>query len=967
MTTPEQWPKIKEIVGAALEIEPSQRSAFLDQACAKHGELRAEIESLLAAEADAALSEAPWGTTLTDPVGETKTIGRYRLIRELGVGGMGRVWLAEQTEPVRRRIALKLIKAGMYDAVAVQRFQSERQSLAIMEHPAIAKVFDAGTTPEGQPYLAMEYVNGVPITEYCDRKKLSIRERLRLFMQVCEGVQHAHQKAIIHRDLKPSNILVAEIDGKPTPRIIDFGLAKGTMQYALGESLHTQIGAFLGTPGYMSPEQADPQVLDVDTRTDVYSLGVVLYELLTGYLPFDTRLWKQHRLDEVLRQLRETEPQSPSTKVSTNRETASNRAEARRTEAKQLATLLRGDLDWMVMKALEKDRDRRYGTASELAADIERYLENKPIVARPASRIYRLRKYVRRHQAGVAVAASTFVVLVAFAATQAAQLRRITRERDRADRITEFMATMFQVSDPGEARGNSITAREILDRSAREIDQGLANDPQVQGPLMCTMARTYEGLGLYPRAQTLYERAVETEQRALGSDDPKTLNCMRLLAWDLRQQGHLQDAENLLRKTLRSQQRALGGRHRDTLASMNALGWTLSQEGHYGEAEQLLKQTLEDDRAIIGAEDKETLSVMHHLASTFAQEGHLADAEKMKRELLDIEKRVLGPENPLVLTTTNNLASTLHEEGRYDEADAMYRNLFEMQQRILGPEHPDTIWTIRNLGVNYESQGKLGDAEKNYRQALELMKRTTGKENPDTLSTTSDLGILLREEGQNEASEKILREALEVQRRVLGPENPTTLDTAANLGATLKAEGHYGEAAKLLRETLEADLRVLGPTHTSTLEAMENIAELLRIDGKCSEAETLYRQSLAAQVQANNADDPGTLETLGGLAVALSCEKRYPEGEKLLRDALARVRDKSQSADVARLWYSLARAAAIAGQRKDAVDALRHCYQNGYTGLSIVLEPDLKSLRSDPDFQMLVAEQKNLVAGAPAH
>jgi serine/threonine protein kinase len=437
---PEQWQRVKEIVGAALQLGPEERGAFLDEACLQDGKLRAEVESLLAAHADAGgLSENPWGATVAEASSASQIVGPYHLVRRLGVGGMGQVWLAEQLEPVRRRVALKLIKAGMYEASVIHRFQAERQSLAIMDHPAIAKVFDAGTTSAGQPYFAMEYVDGPAITDYCDRKKLRIRERLRLFLQVCNGVEHAHQKAIIHRDLKPSNILVAEVDGKPTPRIIDFGLAKATVPHAAGEILFTHMGAFLGTPGYMSPGQADPGLQDVDTRTDVYSLGVVLYELLTGSLPFDVTDWKRRRLDDVLRHLREVDPEPPSTKVSKNPNSSTARAEARGTEAGPLATSLRGDLDCITMKALEKDRERRYGTPSTLAVDIERYLENRPIEARPAAAVYRLLKYVRRHTAGVAVTSGVAALLLVFAVTQSVELRRITRERDRADRVTEFM------------------------------------------------------------------------------------------------------------------------------------------------------------------------------------------------------------------------------------------------------------------------------------------------------------------------------------------------------------------------------------------------------------------------------------------------------------------------------------------------------------------------------------------------
>jgi serine/threonine protein kinase len=418
------WKEVEEILHQAMTLAPEQRVQFLDGACGSDADLRAELNSLLMVGDDLSdgFLNSPLRGVLDREIGEIDSDSalaagqifaqRFELIRKLGEGGMGQVWLAEQVAPVRRQVALKLIKAGMYDEAVAQRFRSERQSLAMMDHPAIAKVFDAGTTSQGQPYLVMEYVPGLPITEYCDQHKLSIKDRLEIFIHACEGVQHAHQKAIIHRDLKPSNILVLEVDGKLVPRIIDFGLAKTTAPQVIGESLFTQLGQFIGTPGYMSPEQVNLGGRDIDTRTDVYTLGVVLYVLLTGLQPFETKRREKPSLEEWLRQLREEEPPNPSTKVSGDKDTSSATADARRTEPRQLISQLRGDLDWITMKALERDRARRYATPSELAADLRRYLNDEAVMARPASAGYQLRKFVRRHRVAATFLGMTTVLSV---------------------------------------------------------------------------------------------------------------------------------------------------------------------------------------------------------------------------------------------------------------------------------------------------------------------------------------------------------------------------------------------------------------------------------------------------------------------------------------------------------------------------------------------------------------------------
>ena len=744
---------------------------------------------------------------------EVRQIGPYRLLQSLGEGGMGEVWLAEQKAPIQRTVALKLIKAGMDTKTVVARFESERQALALMDHPSIARVFDAGSTAEGRPYFVMEYVPGLPISEYCDKHRLTIRQRLELFAQVCDGVQHAHQKAIIHRDLKPSNILVVEQNDKAVPKIIDFGLAKATGQRLTDHTMLTELGVMLGTPAYMSPEQADQREPNIDTRTDVYSLGVILYQLLVGALPFEPKALQAVGLEAVLRIIREQEPPKPSTKIRSMGEASNAPAQNRRTEPRSFARQLQGELDWITMKALEKDRARRYGTASELAADISRYLRNEPVLAGPATAAYRLKKYAARHRIALGAAAGLLLLLAGFAVTQAIELRRITeernraaRERDRATRVTDFMTSMFKVSDPSEARGNSVTAREILDKASANIETGMAKDPELQAQMMHVMGDVYDNLGLYSKAAPLEREAVEIRKRVLGPDHPDTLKSQVNLAILLARTGKFPEAEALDRQTMDASRRVLGPDDPVTLGSMSNLAILLDHEGRLAEAEQLDRQTLDASRRVLGPEHPSTLKAMATLANVVWDEGKNADAEKLDRELLDTRRRVLGPDHPDTLNTMNNLASVLDDEGQYAAAGKLYEETLEIERRVLGPEHPVTLGTMSNWANALDNQNQHAEAEKVSRQALEIRRRVLGPENPDTVDSMNNLADVLIHEGKYDEAEKLDRDALNIRQRLLGPDDPHTAISRYNLATIEARKGRRDDAFLLLREAVDHGL-----------------------------------------------------------------------------------------------------------------------------------------------------------------
>ena len=912
---PERWKKIEALYNAALAQPEEKRADILQRACPGEPELRAEVESLLEAAGSASsflegsplsgAAERPSTTSGPTAAGPGPThamfpdemagtvIGRYHLLQKIGEGGMGEVWLAEQKGPVRRRVALKLVKAGMNSREVIARFESERQALALMDHPAIAKVFDAGSTPQGAPYFVMEYVAGVPITNYCDKHRLNTRERLDLFMRVCEGVQHAHQKAIIHRDLKPSNILVINVDGRAAPKIIDFGVAKALTQKLTADTMFTRVGALLGTPQYMSPEQADSSGEDIDTRTDVYSLGIILYELLAGAPPLDLR---RIAFDEFLRRLREEEPAKPSTKIRTqDAATSTALAHKRQTEPLALAKEIRGDLDSITLKALEKERSRRYGSPSDLAADIERHLNNEAVLAVPPSAAYRARKFARRYRMALATAGAFLLVLLAAAGISVWQSIRATRQRDRADAaaaaaqaVNDFLqndllaqAGASSQVGPSAKPDPDLKVRTALDRAAARIAGKFDRQPEVEAAIRETIGQTYTDLGLYPDAQKQLDRALDLYRRVLGAENPKTLQTMSRLGETASRQGKYPEAEALFSRTLGIQRRVLGPEHPDTLLSMSNLASSYFYQGKFAQAEALYRQTLEIQSRVLGPANSETLSSMNGLASSYQQQGKLAEAEALHQQTLENRRRVLGPEHPRTLASMNNVGIDDFRQGKYKEAEALWSQTLDIRRRVLGPQHPDTLQSMNNLATLYGQEGKYAEAEVLFSQNLEIKRRVLGPQHPDTLYSSSNLAVAYQLQGKYAQAETLFKQTLEIQRRTLGPEHPWTIQTLAGMASMYQRQGKYDAAEKFAAQTLAAQRHLSGSENPDTMDAAADLALAYQSQGKFAESEPLAREVIEFD-RKKRPDDWQRFHAESLLGASLAGQKKYTEAEPLL-------------------------------------------------------------------------------------
>jgi eukaryotic-like serine/threonine-protein kinase len=818
--------------------------------------------------------------------------GKYALIELIAEGGMGSVWLAQQSEPVKRKVAVKLIKAGMDTRQVVIRFEAERQALAMMDHPNIAKILDGGLH-ENRPYFVMELVNGVPITEYCDRERLTPEQRLELFVPVCQAIQHAHQKGLIHRDIKPSNVLVAISDGRAVPKVIDFGVAKAAIGTLTEHTLDTDMGGVIGTPQYMSPEQATFDNLDIDTRSDVYSLGVLLYELLVGSPPFAKADLEKRGMLEILRVVREEEPPRPSIKLSTNLALPSLSAN-RGMEPKKLAGILRRELDWIVLKALEKDRTRRYDSANGFAADVLRYLNGETVEAHPPNKAYRLKKFLRKNRGPVIAASLVFTTLLigivgtTFGYLEAKRQETLASERAEGERLAkldaqaqekfavdaaaaEKVAKLMAVTKQQEAeknlafaqKGNDILGsiftgldpkanyttvaemrkalRENLNKAVQELEGSALGDPLTVAAMQNKLGQSFYGLGDAKSAVLVLEKASVTYQATLGIENPETLKLLNNLAQAYEAAGMMDKSRRLSQETFTAMTTHFGPEHPITLYGMNNLASGYLEAGKLELALPMLEKVLEIRTARLGPNHIDTLRSMSNLAAGYQAAGKKDKALPLFEESLVLRRKLLGQLHPDTLTSMANLATSYHLQSKPELALPLLEETLRLRREILGPEHPDTLTVMSNLAVSYALAGKLHLAIPFYEDALRSRAKTLGPNHPETVSSRTYLALAYV---QVRASNKLVTLSAEQSKSArarLAKETPALANELAAIGKNLHDVNKWAEAEPLLEECL-AIREKTQPNHWLTFYTQSLLGSSRLGQKKHADAEPLLLQ-----------------------------------------------------------------------------------------------------------------------------
>jgi serine/threonine protein kinase len=874
----------KEIFNSARQIPaPEERQAYVETACAGDPAAVQRILELLRIydQERSFLESSPvaQSATIDEPMSERPgtTIGPYKLLEEIGEGGFGVVFLAEQTEPVRRRVALKVLKPGMDTRQVVARFEAERQALAIMDHANIAKVYDGGATPSGRPYFVMELVKGVPITDFCDHNHLTPRQRLELFIPVCQAIQHAHQKGIIHRDLKPSNILIAAFDGKPVVKVIDFGVAKATGQQLTDATLFTGFGAVVGTPEYMSPEQAEANNQDIDTRSDIYSLGVLLYELLTGSTPLTRKRVKEAALLEVLRVIREEEPPKPSNRLSSTDELPSISAQ-RHTEPAKLTKLVRGELDWIVMKALEKDRNRRYDTANAFAMDVQCYLANEPVAAGRPSALYRVRKFLRRNRALVSAAALMLLLLLAGVVGTTIGLIRaeqaLVAEAERAEgekrakhtaearliqveKGIDLLGSIFEKLDPAAEEKEGLPLRMLLgnrlDQAAAELEGEAVGDALVVARLQDRLARTYLGLGHPGKAEALFTKSLMTRRAHLGAEDPLTLRSMFGQGQACHQGGKTDDAIKLLEQVRDVQSKNLGPNNLETLSTLSELASVYWLMGDAKKAAELLEHVRDERVKQLGEEHEDTLATFRFLAILYAVKK-APEAIRLAEKVLAARQRQYPKDHPLVINAMSSLGFVYRDARKMKDALVILEQARDAAMPSLGPYHPQTLRILHSLAQLYRAYGQTALAITVGEEVRERRLMLLGPDHPATLDSLYDLGLTYHLAHKLEKALPLLEQAvLGLERRKFAQVNARIIIAAlCDCQEDLKL---YDQAEIWRRKLLALVKAKDGPEVPAYAEQVKRLVKLYDAWGKRAEADH-WRNELEAVNSAPPKEDP---------------------------------------------------------------------------------------------------------------
>jgi tetratricopeptide (TPR) repeat protein/predicted Ser/Thr protein kinase len=905
--TPDRWSQVDALFDEAFELDTADRAAFLARIGTEDPALRDEVAALLAAagragsflevpaaaEAAAVLLEEDAGPSASAAPpfrqpGPGDRIGRYRIERLLATGGMGSVYLAERADgQFDQQVALKLIRRGLDADDILARFLRERQILARLVHPNIAQLLDGGVAEDGQPYFCMEYVEGEPLAEYCDRNRLDIPARLELFMQVCEAVQFAHQNLVVHRDLKPSNTLVTP-DGRV--KLLDFGIAKVLHEEEADVADATRVGLRVMTPDYAAPEQVrgDP----VTTATDVYALGAMLYELVSGH---PAHRLARYTAAEVEREICEQEPLPPSTVVTrddtrpvrgrTTELTPATVSHVRGTTADRLRRQLRGDLDAIVLQALQKDPSRRYASAEALLQDLRRYRAGLPVTARRVTFAYRLDRFVRRHAVAVAAAALVLTSLLAGFGSTLWQARVAAAEAAKAREVSAFLASLFEVADPDLANADRITARELLETGARRIETELRGQPAVQADMLALLGEIHRKLGLFERADSLLEHALTLRTQLHGAAHADVAASLAALGSLRADQGRHEDAERLLREALAIRRARLGAGHSDVARGMRELSTVLSTLGSFDEAEALQRRALEANRRRYGPRHAEVALDLANLSSVLSGRGDHEGAIAAAREVLAIRTDVLGDNHLETATAMNNLAILLSDAGEYEEAETLYRYVLDFDIERLGEVHPYTAAVMNNLAGILQQKGELGEAEALYRRALAIDIELFGEQHPSVATVLNNLGFVLRDAGKLEASESAFRDALAMFRAIFGEEHPSVGTAHAVLASTVHRRGRLAEADSLYDQALDRLRRAFPDGHPRTAAALTGRGRLLLDRGDAQAAESALREALTLREATFGGDDPVTADVRRLLGAALTVLGRFDEAEPLLLSA----------------------------------------------------------------------------------